>query len=765
MGARRWRHTGRVQGVGFRPFVARVAKELGLRGFVVNDGAGVTIEAAGPEEALDALGDAVARSLPPPARIARTVEEQLPEGTGADWPELAIGPSLTGPPLDPAVLAPDAATCADCLAELFDPAAASRRARHALIGCAACGPRFTVLEALPFDRARTSLARFPLCDDCAREHKDPEDRRCHAETISCPACGPRVSLLAPDGSPIPAGDPVAEAARRLAEGQLLALKGVGGWHLACRADDPAAIARLRALKLEEPGRPFSLLVATPRAVWSLVALSRPAQAALEGPEAPIVLAPRREGAPVAEEVAPGLPRLGVQLPSTPVQHLIARDPVLRGAPLVLTSANGMGEPVLVDDAQAVALLGPGVDALLGDDRPVRRRIDDSVLLDLGPDEEPLLLRRGRGFVPQAIALPLDGPPGLALGSDLQAAVATVRGGEAVLSQPLGDLSTAAARAWFARAVKDHLALSGLEPRWIACDEQQDSCSTGLARALAKERGVPLLVVERHHAQAAAVLAEHGRATYALALGAGEIARTNLGHAMRMGRLRPFRHLPGDPRRAALALLLQALGPDAAAHAPVAAELLPDPTERAAALEEAATAPWTSSLSSLMDGVAALLGLAGSAAGQAALRLEGAALRLPSTAPSPLAAEAAPGAPPLTILPGPDELVELDPCDLVRWLIASRQLGAEQGELSAAFHASLAQGLVAALRLLATRIGVATVVLAGGAVNGTLLRALRKEGAAGGLEVLRPRRLPPGEAALAVGQAAVALARLSAGSPA
>ena len=371
---RRFRARGVVQGVGFRPFVYGLARRHGLAGFVLNDGAGVVVEAEGDPVALDAFAAALREEAPPLAHVASVAAEAvLPLGAAG----FAIAESAaTG---GTALVPPDVATCDACLQELFDPA--DRRYRYPFVNCTQCGPRLTIVTAVPYDRPNTTMAGFPLCDDCRREYEDPRDRRFHAEPIACPVCGPRLSL------------PLEEAVEHLRAGRIVAVKGLGGYHLACDATSEAAVARLRDRKARDE-KPFALMTADPDAI---VDLTPEEERLLRSPTRPIVLARRREDAAVAPSVAPGSPWLGVMLPYTPLHHLLLHDV---GRPLVLTSGNRADEPIAFDDADAVARLGDIADAFLAHDRPIHRRCEDSVVRAGFP------VRRSRGVAPAPVPLPV-----------------------------------------------------------------------------------------------------------------------------------------------------------------------------------------------------------------------------------------------------------------------------------------------------------------------------------------------------------------------
>jgi hydrogenase maturation protein HypF len=755
----RLRARGQVQGVGFRPFVALLARRLGLCGFVRNDAAGAEIHLQGAPDQIAAFETALHAELPPPGRIDRLTREPAePPGTLDGF---AILHSETGS--READVTVDCALCPSCRRELFDPG--DRRRGHPLITCTHCGPRFSILVRVPWDRPNTTMADFPMCPECAREYASPEDRRYHAQPLCCPACGPRWHLLLPSGEPI-AGPPFERAAGILAEGGALAVKGLGGYHLSVRADREEAVERLRRRKGRD-AKPFALMVGDLALAERLVRLSAAGRAALTGIVAPIVLAERRGGAGIAPSVAPGTHRLGVMLPSTPIQHLLFAEPALRGVPLVMTSGNRADEPIVIDDAQARSRLGPMCEALLMHERPIERPIDDSVLLDFG-EGAPLPVRRARGLVPSAIALDVDPTlDGMALGGDLKSVVGVLRHGRAILSQHLGDLEHLQSQQAMGRAAADLVDLFGADPDFVAHDLHPDYHSHAHARRLAQARGVGLVAVQHHAAHAAAVLAEHGYDGPAVAIvcdgtgygsdgtvWGGELLTGDLGGFERRGRLRPFPLAGGeaaarDARRPAMALLALAFGDGFADH-PAARALVPSVDERrvlARMISSGVHAPQASSTGRLFDGVAALLGLASGNRfeAQAPLALEAAAREVAS-------GETGPG----FSLRRAGDLDELDPAPFVRWLVDERSRGAPATLLAAAFHDALAEGWARLAAETAGARGVRTIALSGGAFcNERLTRRVtgRLEGA--GLRVLRHERVPCNDGGLALGQLALA----------
>ncbi len=772
---------GVVQGVGFRPFVHRLASRHGLSGWVRNDTGGVLVEAEGEATSLESFLRELAEQPPPLAVVERVSTEPL-DATGQPGFRIegsALRPALPADTDAEALVPPDAAPCEACLAELSDPG--DRRYRYPFINCTDCGPRFTIVRGTPYDRPLTTMAAFEMCADCRREYDDPASRRFHAEPNACPACGPQLRLLDPAGQPATGtADAVAAAATALAEGMILAVKGVGGYQLACRADDQRLVAALRAGKGREE-KPFALMAPDIVALEQLVELTTSAAALATAPERPIVIAPRRPGAHVAEAVAPGLGELGVMLPPTPLHHLLAAD---TGITLVMTSGNLGGEPIEIDDAQALRRLGAVADVLLVHDRPIASRADDSVVRVLGTSEAAdvspagsasrpaplrapaLVIRRARGEVPRSIGLPLPAPPLLACGAELKSTFCLARGSRAWVGPHVGDLRTFATLSSFREGVAHFEALFGLEPAVVVHDAHPDYLSSGYARG---REGVELVEVQHHHAHFAAVLAEHGLSGPAVGavydgaglgddgtIWGGELLAGELGRARRVGHLRPVA-LPGgdaaarEPWRMACSWL--AAAGDGVPRLPGAAagRIAPERWRQVCELVRTGVAsPPTSSVGRLFDAVAALCGIRLESAeeGLAAMELEAAADAAERRS-YPLALDAG-------------EMLCLDARETVRAIEEDLARGASPALVSARFHNALAGATARALAMLAEREGVRAVVLAGGVFQNRLLveRCLQQLRARG-LSVLLPRALPPNDGAISYGQAAVAAARLSA----
>ena len=500
MNGRRISVRGLVQGVGFRPYVWRLANELGLRGWVRNDGAGVTVAVNG--EKVPEFINRLANEAPRLARIDQ-IDTVAAEVTGEGF---AILDSVAG--AVKTAIGPDAAICPDCIADICDRH--NRRWRYAFTTCTHCGPRYTVSRRIPYDRAQTSLAGFPLCPACSKEYADPVDRRFHAETTCCPECGPQLSLLDAGGRPM-AGDPIAETLRLLRSGKIVAIKGLGGFHLACDARNASAVAELRQRKQREE-KPFAVMGLNAASFIAHARITEGGLALLQSVAAPVVLCPKADGELAG--IAPGLAWLGVMLPATPLHLLLWHEAAGRPAGtqwlaepnellLVMTSANPHGEALVVGNDEALARLAGIADAFLIHDRDIVVRCDDSVLR-VGP----AFIRRARGYTPVPIPLAGDGPTVLALGAYLKNSICVLKGGEAFLSQHIGSLDNASTIGFLEETVAHLLGILDVTPDLIAHDLHPDFHSTRLAQRLAAESGVPVVAVAHHHAHIAAICAEH-----------------------------------------------------------------------------------------------------------------------------------------------------------------------------------------------------------------------------------------------------------------
>ena len=764
----RIRVRGLVQGVGFRPTVWQLARRHGLAGEVRNDGGGVVIVARAPLAAIDAFLRELEAAPPPLARIDSI------ERRGLDWSPDFDGFAIAASRADSvrtAVVA-DAATCAACRAEIESPF--DRRHGYAFTNCTHCGPRLSIVTDIPYDRGNTSMAEFEMCAACRAEYEDPADRRFHAQPNACPDCGPQLGLRRADGSAFECLDPLRQAAARIRAGDIVAIKGLGGYQLACDAGSEAAVMRLRERK-RRPHKPLALMARDSEQVGRYCRLGQGERALLESSESPILLLERiAASASLADAVAPGQRRLGFMLPNTALHHLLLAG---LDAPIVLTSGNPSGEPQCIDDSHALRALGDIADWFLLHDRRIVNRVDDSVLR-VDPTG-PQLLRRARGYAPAPLRVPVAAPanrPLLACGAELKNTFCLLRGDQATLSQHIGDLEDARTCEDYERSIELFLRLYEFEPGAVAVDLHPEYLSSKFGRALARERGLPLVEVQHHHAHIAACLAEHGWrggrvlgiALDGLGFGTdgtiwgGEFLLADYAGYERVARLRPTALAGGarailEPWRSAWAQLL--------AH-PRREQLLArvDGLEIARRFADKPTAalermiasgfnsPPSSSCGRLFDAVAAMLGIAFdgiSYEGQAAIELENSfdADELARAEPYPFALRR--GA-----------VNEIDPAPMWDALLEDLAAGRDRGAIAARFHAGLGARLVDLARELAAAHGIGTVALSGGVFQNRSLLGLCADGlGASGLEVLHHRQVPANDGGLSLGQAVVAAARL------
>ncbi len=747
---------GAVQGVGFRPFVWRLARGLDLAGWVANTPFGAAIEVEGPRPQLDRFRADLVGAPPPHARLM-SVEAVWLDATGQTTFEIRSSDAAGDPT---AIVLPDLATCEECRREIFDPT--DRRYRYPFTNCTHCGPRFTIIEALPYDRPRTSMRKFAMCAACAAEYDDPGDRRFHAQPIACPQCGPQLAWWSTGGTVLATRDEALRAAvAALRHGAIVAVKGLGGFHLLVDARRDDAVRRLRQRKHREE-KPFALLYPSMAAVEADCEMS-PAEAdVLLSAEAPIVLLRRRRGTPssVAASVAPGCPTLGVMLPYTPLHHLLAAD---FGAPLVATSGNLSDEPICIDEHEALARLGGIADGLLVHDRPILRHVDDSIArVVLGRE---ILLRRARGYAPWPVTLRHDMPPMVAVGAHLKNTIAVTAGRDVFLSQHIGDLDTPQAIQAFHDVLGNLDALFRVKPRAALADLHPDYVSGRLARTL----DVPVALVQHHLAHVAGCLAEHDVAGPALGVSwdgtgygsdgtvwGGEFLRVEDGGWQRVACLRPFR-LPGgeravrEPRRSALGVLSVAFGnalddldvPSLRAFDAAARRVL------LRALDRGVNAPVTTSAGRLFDAVASIAGVRQQAAfeGQAAMLLEWAALDEPAVA-YPFEVVRADAMPALGGWDPPPLVVDWVP--MVRALVADVARGIGTTVMAARAHETLAQIVLSVAR----EIGESQVALSGGCFqNRRLLERTVTILRDAGFVPYWPHRVPPNDGGIALGQVA------------
>jgi len=790
---------GQVQGVGFRPYVYRLATAHQLAGYVANNSNGAVIEVEGPATRVESLERELIARLPPLAHVTKLLRTRVPPLGESGF---RIRPSQADPAHRPEVT-PDAATCADCLRELLDPA--DRRYRYPFINCTNCGPRYSIIRNVPYDRPQTTMAAFIMCPPCAREYSDPADRRFHAQPNACPDCGPRLWLATTAGhearidrtaeagrqlAEVSGADPIREAARLLQEGRILAVKGIGGYHLACRADREDVVRRLRQRKLRD-GKPLALMVADLQAARRICRLTAADEETLTSSAAPILLAPKAPQHGLAASVAPGCRDFGIMLPYAPLHHLLFAEGL---GPLVMTSANLAGQPLTYRDRDALEELADVADAFLVHDREIFRPVDDSVVFTFRQEAVPV--RRARGYAPRPIRLAgfsqtaeadrpdkmrggaMCGPDParriLAVGGELKNTVCLLADGEAVVSEHLGDLTRPEAFRHFVQAIDRLKQLCGFEPQIVACDLHPRYLSTEYARRL----GLPVVGVQHHHAHIASLMAEWGQPGPIIGLacdGTGlgtdqaiwgcELLLCELGRFDRLGHLEYFPLVGGDLAaletwRPAAALLRQTFGdqwPELLGRCMQlqAGQEPPDPTpEQLRLFEHQAAgqinAPPTSSLGRVFDAVSFLLGLCSRNRheAEAAMAVEGAAESGPA-AVEPLAFEVVKddGTLRIRLQPGIRELVE------------ERLAGQTVETLAARFHQTVVQALFEAARAACRSHGLNRVGLSGGCfANRRLLSGLVEMLEADGREVLYHRQVPCGDGGLSLGQAVVAACR-------
>ncbi|MFU8852828.1 carbamoyltransferase HypF [Micromonospora sp. SL1-18] len=740
---------GIVQGVGFRPFVHALATEYRLAGFVGNDTGGVFVEVEGDGQTLAAFVADLSRRAPVLAQVERVTTETLaPIGQ----PGFVIVTSVTGAGRD-VLISPDTATCPDCLEELADPA--DRRYGYPFTNCTNCGPRFTIVMDVPYDRRTTTMAEFPLCPDCAAEYADPTNRRFHAEPVCCPACGPTLRLVTAAGEPVH-GQPLDAAVRWLRAGRIVAVKGLGGYHLAVRADDERAVSALRARKRREE-KPFAVLAADLPAARTLVDVAPAAVPVLTGVRRPVVLLPRRPDAPVAASVAPDNRDLGVMLPYTPLHQLLIGR---LGMPIVLTSGNISDEPIAHRDDDARARLAGIADGFLTHDRRIHVRTDDSVVRVFRGRELPV--RRSRGYVPAPVTVPwrFDRPV-LACGAELKNTFCLAKGRRAFVSHHIGDLENYETLCAFTDGIEHFGRLFDVRPQVVAHDLHPEYLSTKYAL---QRDDVELVGVQHHHAHIAACLADNGVpgpvigvAFDGLGFGAdgtiwgGELLVADLVGFERVGHLDAV-PMPGgpaairEPWRMAAAYLDEVYG-DALPELP----LLRRHERRWPAVVSLArsglNSPRTSSAGRLFDAVSAILGLRDRVTyeGQAAVALE---QRADPTERGGYPVEVS----------GPVPLAGVGR-QLVRYVVDDLLAGVDRGRIAARFHHGLADAVVRAAAAVRVRTGLTDVALSGGVFQNVLLL----ERVVGGLEAaaFRPlvhSRVPPNDGGVSLGQAVVAAAR-------
>jgi len=742
---------GIVQGVGFRPFVYQTAVRLGLTGEVANTSAGVSIHVEGPPAKIDAFCRTLAASPPPLAHITDMAVDTV---TAADHGAFSIVSSKVQD-TRATLISPDVAICEDCLAELFDPS--DRRYRYPFINCTNCGPRYTIIEDVPYDRPKTSMREFAMCPLCQSEYDDPASRRFHAQPNACPACGPRAALFTADRTPGAVDDPIAEAARRLAAGRIVAVKGLGGFHLAADATDNKAVVRLRRQKHREE-KPLALMTRDLSVAQRHCRILPEERALLTSSRRPIVLLEKKDVTDVADAVAPGNRYYGVMLPYTPLHHLLLD---LGPDTLVMTSANLSEEPIAIGNEEAFDRLADIADDFLVHDRAIVLRSDDSIVRHVSGASR--FIRRSRGYVPVPVFLQAPVGTVLAVGAELKSTVCLTKGRNAFVSQHIGDLENAETLSFFEQTI-DHLKrILDIEPELVACDLHPDYLSTGWALAQA----VPATIaVQHHHAHIASCMAEHGIEGPVIGLSfdgtgygpdrtvwGGEVLLADAAGYRRAALLDPVR-MPGsaaaikEPWRMGVSYLHHAFGPGfseldlpfldraGAEKTRVAAEMI----------EKRINAPKTSSLGRLFDGIAAICGLQEKVAfeGQAAMALE---MRADPRETDTYRFEWG---------KGPMRTVFVDP--IVRQVVADLAAGIPVERIGGKFHATLVRLFTELCCEIRRETGLDRVALSGGVFqNAILLSNLSRTLTAQGFSVFSHRTVPTNDGGISLGQAAVAAA--------
>lgn len=771
--AERIRVKGLVQGVGFRPTVWRLARECGLQGEVWNDSQGVEIHICGDQSRIDRFCDQLLSHPPPLAKIdslIRSPTQVLPQQAGFVITESRTGEAGTA-------VTPDAATCDACRHDISDQA--NRRYRYPFTNCTHCGPRLSIVEGIPYDRVNTSMRHFPMCATCEAEYGDPGDRRFHAQPNACPACGPRAWLSDPAGRGVEASvageDAIRETQRRLVAGQIVAIKGIGGFHLACDATNEDAVGRLRDRK-GRYHKPFALMAGEIDVVRAYCRISVDEERLLKSTAAPIVLLSRLPGTAIAENVAPKQTCLGFMLPYSPLHHLLLSGIRI---PLVMTSGNRVEEPQCIDNQEAAERLQPLADLFLLHDREIVNRVDDSVVRIMAGT--PRVLRRARGYAPAPMALPADfhqAPPLLAMGGELKNTFCLARRGEAILSQHIGDLENLISYQDYLKNLDLYGKLFDHRPQGLVADLHPNYRSTQHAKDLARQQGLPLILVQHHHAHIASVLAENGwplRGGKVLGIAldgsgygddgtiwGGEFMIADYLEYQRLGKFTPV-PLPGgtqailQPWRNTFSQLHHYLGWSRVVEQWGGLEAVDWLNRQPVALltrmiEAGINSPLSSSCGRLFDAVAALLGICResiSYEGQAAIELEAAASTQGDSHQTPYAMH----------IHRQDGHYCLDGAILWQCLLEDLSSGLDTGAIAWRFHAGLANSLSDMAQEMAHQHGLETIALTGGVFqNRTLFELVSGRLRGAGFNLLTQQRVPANDGGLALGQAAVGAAR-------
>lgn len=753
---------GTVQGVGFRPFIYHLATRFNIAGSVINTGAGVRIFAQGTEHNLTKFTEAIEKEAPPLAVIDSTTSHQTEEEF--DDSQFLILTSSTENIANTAI-PPDINLCSDCLQELLDPE--NRRYHYPFINCTNCGPRYTIIDSIPYDRKETSMRVFPMCEECSEEYNDPANRRFHAQPNACPVCGPQVTLHDEKGQLIATETPIKDAVQSLATGKILAIRGLGGFHLSVNGCSEEAVSRLRRKK-NRPDKPLAIMVANLDAAKKLCHITKEDEALLQSFEHPIVLVKRKKDGPLAPGIAPGIEEFGVMLPYTPLHHLLFTDCNCPQA-LVMTSGNMSGTPICTKNEDAVERLGSLADLFLLHNREILTRVDDSVVKNVSGSQ--LILRRARGYAPAKIQIEQDLPQVLGCGAGLKSTFSFSKGNNIFPSQYIGDLENLETIDFYQESLVHLQRLYEIEPEAVACDFHPDYPSTQYAKSL----GLPVYPVQHHHAHAVAVMAEHGLEEPVLAivldgvglgsdgtLWGGEILLADLVDFTRLAHLSQLPMPGGDfaatePWRMAFSALYTTYGKDALTPAKLPATLNhlepANLTTIGTMLENGFNSPPTSSCGRLFDAVASLLGVCHTMSyeGQAAMELEALAksaksadllTRAPHNLPSDLG----------QILQRIDGKWEISSSEFVKIVLESLEEGRAPATIALDFHLMLLTSMSRLVGNLSEETGIQQVVLSGGCMQNSLLlegfMVLLKQQ---GLKVYTGNALPINDGAISIGQ--------------
>ncbi len=770
---------GRVQGVGFRPFVFQLAKQCRVAGWIENTPQGATIEIEGPWADLEVFKRRLPIQAPQSAKIETINSSAI---SLQQEKKFSIRTSQhNGPRLS--VIPPDLATCQNCLEDINDPT--SRRYHYPFTTCTQCGPRYSIVEGIPFDRVHTTMKKFPLCEACQREYENMADRRFHAEAIACPTCGPQLTLWDSEGTVLTKKEEgLQQACSMVREGKILAVKGLGGFQLWADGESEKSVQTLRNRK-HRPRKPFAVLFPSLEVLKTHCECSRDEETLLTSPESPIVLLRRKKKSSLASAVAPDNPYLGAMLPYTPLHHLLMAK---IQTPIVATSGNRSEEPIVIDESEALTRLSEIADAYLVHDRPIARPVDDSVVRMV--NGELMMLRRARGYAPAPITIKSPGskqnhlPPILAVGGHLKNTVAVTTHDQVVLSQHIGDLSTPEAYAQFKRTLSDQLKLFDVQPQAIACDLHPDYRSTTFAKKLGKEMNIPVILVQHHYAHILSCMAEHGLEGPALGVAwdgagygtdetiwGGEFLLADYSGFERVGHLRPFR-LPGgeicmrEPRRVALSLLYEIFGDKCLSmDLPPIHSLGPDLAQSLVELlKKDVNCPATTSMGRLFDGISSILSLChiNTFEGEAAMALEFRAEKsnsdsqdtsysMPLTTFAPEGRENGEGLPP--------ELIPLiaDWQPLIGSIVQDVTKGKSSNDIGLHFHQALSRLIVNGAKILNS----SNIILTGGVFQNTLLMKLTQDQLQNAnYQVFTHHHIPPNDGGLTFGQTTVTTYRFS-----